>query len=169
MSSTTSSWRAIALAITLLATGTAWPHGDEAHTGPVEKVQKPWGIAGDARPGLRTVRIRMLDKLRFEPAHVEVQEGETVRFVVTNTGVLHHELVIGNPADLEAHAAMMMKHPDMQHDEPYIAHVQPKKSGELVWTFNRPGEFAFACLVAGHQKAGMEGTISVAAASAKPK
>ena len=34
----------------------------------------------------------------------------------------------------------------------------------MVWNFNRPGEFQFACLVAGHFEAGMKGTISV-----KPK
>ena len=27
----------------------------------------------------------------------------------------------------------------MQHDEPYMAHVSPRKSGEIVWTFNRAG------------------------------
>jgi hypothetical protein len=42
-----------------------------------------------------------------------------------------------------------------------MAHVPAGKSGELVWTFNRAGEFDFACLVAGHYQAGMVGKISV--------
>jgi uncharacterized cupredoxin-like copper-binding protein len=27
----------------------------------------------------------------------------------------------------------------MEHDEPYMAHVPPGKTGEIVWTFNRAG------------------------------
>jgi hypothetical protein len=37
------------------------------------------------------------------------------------------------------------------------------KSGEIVWTFNRAGDFHFACLIAGHYSAGMVGSIVVAA------
>ena len=39
--------------------------------------------------------------------------------------------------------------------------VAPGKVGEIVWTFNRPGRFEFACLIAGHFQAGMVGTITV--------
>jgi len=38
----------------------------------------------------------------------------------------------------------------MEHDEPHMVHVQPGNAGDLVWTFNRAGEFDFACLVGGH-------------------
>jgi uncharacterized cupredoxin-like copper-binding protein len=44
-----------------------------------------------------------------------------------------------------------------------MAHVSPGKTGEIVWTFNRPGTFDFACLIAGHYQAGMVGKINVAA------
>jgi uncharacterized cupredoxin-like copper-binding protein len=53
----------------------------------------------------------------------------------------------------------------MEHDEPYMAHVGPGKTGEIVWTFNRAGDFDFACLIAGHYQAGMVGKVKVAAAS----
>jgi uncharacterized cupredoxin-like copper-binding protein len=72
-------------------------------------------------------------------------------------------MVIGTRAELDAHAALMEKFPNMAHDEPYMAHVDPGKQGGLIWTFNRPGDFEFACLVAGHYQAGMKGTISVSA------
>jgi uncharacterized cupredoxin-like copper-binding protein len=49
----------------------------------------------------------------------------------------------------------------MEHDEPYMAHVAPGKSGQIVWTFNRAGDFDFACLIAGHFDAGMVGRIKV--------
>ena len=57
----------------------------------------------------------------------------------------------------------MLKFPDMEHDEPYMAHIPPGKIGAIVWTFNRAGEFDFACLIAGHYQAGMVGKIKVAA------
>jgi uncharacterized cupredoxin-like copper-binding protein len=56
---------------------------------------------------------------------------------------------------------MMVKFPGMEHDEPYMTHVSPGKRGQIVWNFNRPGEFQFACLIAGHYQAGMVGTINV--------
>ena len=72
-----------------------------------------------------------------------------------------HEFVLCAKKDLDEHAALMMKFPDMEHDEPYMAHVAPGKTGEIVWTFNRAGAFEFACLIAGHYQAGMVGTIKV--------
>lgn len=127
----------------------------------VVKEQKDWGIAGDARAVQRTLTVTMSDTMRFTPDNFTVKAGDTVRLVIQNQGKLLHELVIGTPQELEAHAALMVKFPDMQHDEPYMAHVPPGGSGELVWTFNRPGEFTFACLIAGHYQAGMTGQIRV--------
>jgi uncharacterized cupredoxin-like copper-binding protein len=44
-----------------------------------------------------------------------------------------------NWKELDEHAALMVKFPEMEHDEPYMAHVGPGKSGEIVWTFNLAG------------------------------
>jgi len=44
-----------------------------------------------------------------------------------------------------------------------MAHVAAGQNAEIVWTFNRPGEFGFACLIAGHYQAGMVGRIQVTA------
>jgi hypothetical protein len=44
----------------------------------------------------------------------------------------------------------------------------PGKTGEIVWTFNRAGEFDFACLIAGHYQAGMVGKIPKAIGLAVP-
>jgi len=57
----------------------------------------------------------------------------------------------------------MRKHPNMEHDEPYMVHVASGKRGQIVWQFNRAGAFEFACLIPGHFEAGMRGTITVAA------
>jgi uncharacterized cupredoxin-like copper-binding protein len=58
----------------------------------------------------------------------------------------------------------MLKFPNMEHDEPYMAHVPVGKTGEIIWNFNKAGDFDFACLIAGHYQAGMVGKIKVVAA-----
>ncbi len=140
----------------------AFAHGDKPHhAGPVVKEQKPWGIAGDAKNVRRTITIRMTDDMKLSPSRFEVREGETVRLRAVNAGAVMHEIVIGTPEELAEHAALMKKFPAMQHDEPYMAHVPPGKQGDIVWLFNRPGDFEFACLIAGHFEAGMRGTLRV--------
>ena len=148
----------------------AWGHSTAEHGKPkaVVKEQKPWGIAGDAKQAKRRIELRMSDDMRFTPNRIQVRQGETVRLVVVNTGRVLHELVIGSADELKAHAEMMKKFPHMEHDEPDMAHVKPGQRGEIIWTFNRPGEFEFACLMAGHFEAGMVGKIVVAAAASKP-
>lgn len=123
--------------------------------------QKAWGIAGDIRSARRRVEVSMGDDMRFRPDHIDVRQGETLRFVIRNTGRTMHEFVIGTKPELDAHAELMRRFPDMEHDEPWMAHVPPGRTGELVWTFNRAGEFDFACLIAGHYQAGMVGRIRV--------
>jgi uncharacterized cupredoxin-like copper-binding protein len=142
-----------------------WAHGD-AHgaaraAAPISTEQHPWGIQGDPKKASRTVRVTMSDAMRFEPSQLTLKRGDTVTFVVRNAGRLMHEFVIGTPAALEEHAQMMKKHPGMEHDEPYMAHVAPGKSQHITWTFNRAGEFLAGCLVAGHWDAGMKATLHV--------
>jgi len=127
----------------------------------VAKEQQPWGIAGEARDARRTVEIAMSDDMRFSPSTIEVKQGETLRFVLRNNGKVLHEMVIGTAEALGEHAALMRKFPAMEHDEPHMAHVAAGRRGQLVWKFNRAGEFGFACLIPGHFQAGMVGKIKV--------
>lgn len=148
----------------LLLSGSALAHSEQhaaQHSAAVVKEQKPWGIAGDLEQVSRTIEIGMSDQMRFSPDQLTVKQGETIRFVHRNQGKLLHEFVLGTQVDLDAHAAMMVKFPGMEHDEPYMAHVGPGKSGEMIWTFNRAGDFDFACLIAGHYQAGMVGKVLV--------
>ena len=150
--------------LSLILVGAAHAHGDKPHAkkpGPVVKEQKEWGIAGDAKAVKRTIEVKMLDTMRFVPDKIEVKQGETIRFVHKNEGKQMHEFVIGTKKELDEHAALMLKFPNMEHDEPYMAHVAPGKTGEVIWNFNRAGEFDFACLIAGHYQAGMIGKIKV--------
>ena len=154
------------LSLGLLSLPLAQAHAPSAHknhhaasTAPAE--QKEWGIAGDPKKVTRTIEIRMTDNMRFAPKVIQVKLGETVRLVAVNAGKVLHEIVIGTPQELKAHAEMMKKHPGMEHDEPYMAHVDPGQKGTIVWTFNRAGSFEFACLIPGHFEAGMIGRITV--------
>lgn len=145
----------------------SFAHEGETHEkkkGPVVKEQKDWGIAGDAKSAKRTINLSMGDSMRFTPNAITVTQGETIRFVVKNDGKQMHEVVIGTKKELDEHAALMVKFPTMEHDEPYMAHVASGKKQNLVWTFNRAGSFDFACLIAGHYQAGMVGKITVLAA-----
>lgn len=142
----------------------AFAHGEKKNSSAaVVKEQTDWGIAGDAVNVVRTIDVSMGDDMRFQPGKLEVKEGETIRFRVKNTGKLLHEFVIGTKAENAKHAELMLKFPGMEHDEPYMAHVNAGEAGEIIWTFNRAGNFEFACLIAGHFQAGMVGTITVAA------
>ena len=154
----------------LIAAGAAFAHGTEEHAkkaGPVKKEQKDWGIAGDAKAAKRTIEVSMLDTMKFSPDKIDVKVGDTVKFIVKNSGKQLHEFVIGTKKENDEHAALMVKFPNMEHDEPYMAHVAPGKTGEIVWRFNKVGNFDFACLMAGHYQAGMIGKITVAAAGGK--
>lgn len=158
---------AIALAIVAaFAAPAALAHGNEDHKKPaakkaISKDEHPWGREGDPSKAKRTVTIAMSDAMRFTPDKLEVKVGDTVKFVVANKGQVMHEMVIGTEKELKAHAELMKKHPGMEHDEPYMAHVSPGKQESITWQFTKPGEFMFGCLIPGHFEAGMVGRIKV--------
>ncbi|WXL24071.1 cupredoxin family protein [Ectopseudomonas mendocina] len=126
-------------------------------------VQKAWGMAGDTEKVERTIEIKMDDRMRFSPDHIAIKQGETIRFVLPNDGQVQHEFVLGEKALLDKFADDVVKGKGMLHGETGMAHVAPGERGEVVWTFNRVGEFDFACLIAGHYQSGMVGKISVTA------
>ena len=161
-------FKTILLAATLATSGVVLAHGDATHAkkaAAVKKEQKDWGIAGNAKAGMRSITITMTDNMRFTPDRIDVRQGETVKIVLKNSGKMLHEFVLGTKKELEEHAALMLKFPTMEHDEPYMAHVPVGKTGQIIWTFNRAGDFDFACLIAGHYQAGMVGKVKVAAAA----
>ena len=137
-------------------------HG--AHESPAAAApqQQAWGVAGAPERAQRAITLRMTDDMRFSPSHFTVKRGETVRLRVENKGQVMHEVVLGTKDSLADHAAMMRQHPGMEHAEAHMAHVAPQAAKDLVWHFNRAGQFDFACLIAGHYEAGMRGTFTVA-------
>ena len=154
---------ASALALSLLSIN-AFAHSDDKHSAAAEKqdghaaaLGKP-GVAGNVT---KTMNVDMNDTMRFTPATISVKRGETVKFIVKNSGKLKHEMVLGSINELKEHAAMMAKFPEMEHSDPNQVSVEPGKTGELIWQFGKAGTFEFACLEPGHFEAGMRGNIIV--------
>lgn len=156
---------ALSLSIPVLAAG---GHG----TNPVI------GQPGTAAKVSRTVAVELRD-IAFDLGSIDVKAGETVRFVLMNTGQILHEFNIGTAAMHEEHQKEMMTMMEhgmltptgidaekmnmdmgagsMKHDDPNSALVEPGKSRELIWTFGKAGKLEFACNVPGHYGAGMVG------------
>ena len=158
-------------ALVFIAASPAWSHGDETHAkksaakgAPLEQIETEFGKTGDPNKVSRTMQVGMDDGMRFSPREITVKQGDTVKFVAKNGGKIMHEMVLGTMAQLKEHGEAMKKFPEMEHDEPYMAHVKPGKSEEIVWQFTKPGEFYYACLIPGHFEAGMAGKIIVSQA-----
>lgn len=150
----------------------AYSHGNNPHTpsaklAEVELEQKAWGIGSTGEHSSRVVEVTLDDTMRFEPGTLNFEKGETIRFRVTNKGRLMHEFVLGTKDQNQEHAELMKRVPNMEHEEPYMAHVQPGETVELIWNFNQAGQFEFACLIAGHYDAGMHGTLTVQSSEVK--
>ncbi|WP_213958719.1 MULTISPECIES: plastocyanin/azurin family copper-binding protein [unclassified Variovorax] len=152
------------LVLALLASGSGFANG--THEGGHGHVAEADADAEVGRPGVaakatRTVNVDMKDTMRFTPADISVQQNETVRFVVKNSGALKHELVFGTEQELKAHYEAMKKNPGMEHADPNMVTLAPGKSGEIVWQFTKAGKVDFACLQPGHYDAGMKGAVNV--------
>ena len=140
------------------AFSTAMAAGNHAGGHESDAIGKP-GVAAKAS---RTVQIDMTDAMRYSPASVSVRQGETVRFVVKNSGKLKHEMVLGTEKELMEHYEVMKKNPEMEHADENMVTVAPGKSGEIVWQFTKAGKIDFACLQPGHYDGGMKGAVNVA-------
>lgn len=113
----------------------------------------------------RSIEMHMDDQMRFTPNRVAVQAGETIRFVVHNDGQVTHEMVLGDEAQIKAHALAMQQgaaHDDEHsHDAGAAISVPAGQRGELVVKFDKVQSLQMACLVPGHYEAGMRGTVNV--------
>ena len=149
-----------------LAFATGAPAHDDKHPVKKEGRQADGHAATIGKPGdpgkvTRNVAVEMNDSMRFLPDSIRVKRGETIRFIVRNTGKVKHEMVIGTIKELKEHAELMRKFPEMEHADPNQVSVDPGMTGELVWRFTTDGTFDFACLVPGHFEAGMVGKVRV--------
>ncbi|WP_020682347.1 cupredoxin domain-containing protein [Marinobacterium rhizophilum] len=177
---TTSIALALALATSAPLAIAAEGHG-HAHHG-----SSPIGQPGTAAEATRTVEVTLYD-MYYEPESIAVKSGETVRFVIKNSGELLHEFNIGTAAMHEKHQAQMqlmmdhgmltptgvnheMAHMDhsampgmegLAHQDPNSVLVEPGATVELAWTFPGDAQLEFACNMPGHYGAGMVGEITL--------
>lgn len=123
--------------------------------------ESPIGKPGVATKVNRTISVDMADTMRYTPSEIKVKKGETIRFVVKNSGQVPHEMSLGTETELLAHLEEMKKFPGMEHDEPNKLTLDPGKQGEIIWQFTNAGPVNFACLMPGHYEAGMKGQVLV--------
>ena len=138
----------------------------------------------------RTIEIKIGD-LYFEPSRIDVKNGETIRFILKNEGLVLHEFNLGKAAahvqhqkemvemfksgyltamkvnDAEHDMAGMegdmhgMSMPSMNHSDANSVLIEPGQTKELVWTFSKTVGLQFACNVPGHYQKGMVGQIAI--------
>jgi uncharacterized cupredoxin-like copper-binding protein len=122
--------------------------------------------AGDAD---RVIAVEMTE-LEFSPVEYEVFAGETIRFEVTNEGLIEHEFRLSNTHRIEEHIAAGHADHDAEgghhEDIDIVLLVQSGESGDVTFTFPEDTTLfnEIACLLPGHYEAGMKGSIIYASA-----
>ena len=150
---------AILFSLSAMAAGKhAGSHDDEA-------IGKP----GVATQVTRTITMDMTDDMRFHSSDIAAKQGETIRFIVKNSGNIKHEMVLGTATDLKEHYEVMKKNPEMEHADANMVTVAPGKTGEIIWQVTKAGKVDFACLQPGHYDAGMKGMVNVAGVKTQAK
>jgi uncharacterized cupredoxin-like copper-binding protein len=121
------------------------------------------GGPADEGEAARTVEVTTLDTMTFEPSGIDVSAGETVTFVVTNTGQEVHEFTLGNAAVQQEHAEAMAHMPaGMAHNTPNSITPQPGETEQLTWRFGDTATLEYACHQPDHYQAGMRGEVTIA-------
>ena len=135
------------------------------------------GQPGDPAKADRVVEVSMTE-MAFDPSNIEIMEGETITFVVSNDGEFVHEFNLGTEKMWQGHMDEMMKMMDtgmmtvdkidhdkmmeagMMHDDANSVLLEPGETAKVTWTFGEKTELGFACNVPGHRESGMVGDIS---------
>ena len=128
------------------------------------------GPAGsDVRPEAaeeRVVELVVTEDARFIPDRIEVQLGETIRFVVDNPTASNHEMFIGSAAEQDRHHA---EHTGVAaQDQAGVSHfgygtfLPAFGDAVLEWTFSQAGEVMIGCHLPGHYEGGHVATVVVA-------
>lgn len=123
--------------------------------------------SGDEAPAVapagedRTVEVEMRD-IAFAPTAIDVRAGEKVRFVFKNNGQVTHDAFIGDQAAQDAHGREMREGHGGHGAGSGAVTVAPGKSGQLVYSFDRPGQILLGCHQPGHYTGGMTAAITIA-------
>jgi uncharacterized cupredoxin-like copper-binding protein len=123
-----------------------------------------FGSPGKESEITRTIEVQASDDMRFTPGRIEVRQGDTIKFVVTNVGRIRHEFSIGDRASQRAHALMMKKMPEMKHeDDPTTVTVEPGQTKTVIWKFDKKpaSPLEIACHEPGHYETGMKMAVAL--------
>jgi uncharacterized cupredoxin-like copper-binding protein len=111
-----------------------------------------------ARANAGTVHIT-IHYSSFAPGAVDVEPGETVRFVIRNTDPIDHEFILGDEEVQLAHELGTEA-----HHAPRPGEVSVPAGKTVVTTYTFPetsGELIFGCHLPGHYDFGMHGTVTI--------
>jgi len=99
------------------------------------------------------VTVTLMDGV-VDASTTTLQVGQEYTFQISNTGSNAHEFYIeaagANGEPLEANG-----------EEAEVEEIEPGATASLVWTFDEPGNYQFACHVPGHYPSGMALNITV--------
>jgi len=113
----------------------------------------------------RVVELTVSPDARFTPDRIEVQAGETIRFVLENPTASDHEMFIGSADEQDRHHAQHVgvDAPD-QTGVPHFGYGRYLPAfGDAVldYTFSQPGEVLIGCHLPGHYEGGHVATVVV--------
>ena len=105
---------------------------------------------------LREVYVSATD-YAFDPDVIQVEAGETVRFIVTNDGARTHEFEIITMHEIESHDHES-GHDDSSADAVRNKiEVSPGRTRSLIYTFKKAEELFYVCLITNHYERGQSG------------
>lgn len=159
-------YRSLALAaFTVSFAQTAMASADHGHAS-----DEQFGEPGMKQHVSRTIKIDMTDHA-YSLADLHVETGETIRFVLSNSGEYVHEFAIATRHKQQEHQAEMAEMMDSGamnaedkghgsgHDDPNSVLLNPGEKAELIWKFSKVPNLEFACNIPGHYESGMVGNI----------
>ncbi len=138
------------------------------------------GQAGSAGHIDRVIEVTM-GEMYFSPSDLQVQRGETIRFVIRNEGDFVHEFNLGTSEMHLAHEDEMMmmlesgaleadrinhdmmNMTDMAHDDANSVLLEPGNTAEVIWTFSGDADLQLSCNIPGHREGGMLSVVELVA------
>ena len=135
------------------------------------------GKKGESSEVDRVIEIKMYDNY-YEPKEINIKKGETIKFIVYNSGKLVHEfniatkemhlkhqpemmkmvekeILLGDRIDIKKMKELAKTDHSMGHSHSNSVLLEPDQSAELIWKFNTDADLEAACNVPGHYESGM--------------
>lgn len=96
---------------------------------------------------MKTIHVDLLDSMRLDfKEGLNIKSGETIRFIVTNKGLIEHEFFIGTKKEQASYRMMMRKRPSMKYSKGNVVTVIPGQSRDLVWKFSDRHSVMFSAI-----------------------